>query len=442
MPAIDPILTEQLLHDHLASEIFSSSGEEGNDRVGIEVEFFPLLRSRLGTPEAQPTREGDASFVGLYPWLLSVAERYGWAQESAPNSPDLAFLLPTGGRITLEPGGQVEYSSPPFDSAEEALEDVEGVEGLLRCEGERVGLMIVSEGFNRWFGGGAPELIVEKPRYLLMDRHFQKIGPFGRQMMRQTCATQINLDFGSGQTAVARWHTANMIAPALNALFANSPYTLDDIFYRSYRYQIWRRTDPSRAGYTVGEQDADPVAPYLRFALDASVIMIALSDEECCAPAGPMSFRSWMNGERANLHGYPDLHDWELHLTTLFPHVRPRGFLELRSIDGLPAPARRAAVILATSLLYNEGLRDAARALCDARRLQGEEGIRANENPTEADDWNERFALGKALLEMAVEKTGSRVLRDYLTGITARKATPEHEVVFVPKNYNHQLNPQ
>lgn len=432
MPSSVPVLAEYHLYRYLDLQIFSCAGRPQEDRVGIEVEFFPLLRERLGTQQAQPGREGDPFFSGLYPWLLSVAERHGWHRESDPASCDLAFLLPGSGRLTLEPGGQIEYSSPPFASADEALDDVEAFESFLRREGETVGLIFLSEGFNGMLGDADPSLVVPKPRYLAMDSHFQEIGPFGRQMMRRTCATQINLDFGDMETAPLRWRAANIIAPPLNALFANSPHVLDGTAYTGYRYEIWRRADPCRAGCSVGIDDPDPVSAYLRFALDASVMLEVGPDGECRRPERHLTFRSWLRGEKVGEEAdgtrrYPDMKDWELHLTTLFPHVRPRGFLELRSIDALPAGARRAAVVLAASLLYNAGLCAAVIRLFRTWKKE----IRKERNGSPhgfpnipADDREERFAFGKKLLEMAIEETGHPALHEYYRDFTRHGRTP------------------
>lgn len=414
MPSSNPVLTERSLYDHLAATVFAKADGRAGDRVGVEVEFFPLLSAFLHTADAQPEREESDRFIGLYPWLRSLARRHGWSEASTESTAALAFDVPGEGRVTLEPGGQIEYSSPPLGSAAEALDDVEQFERVLTEEGESVGLILASEGFNRWLGTAEPKLVVEKPRYRIMDRHFERIGPFGRQMMRRTCATQINLDFGSSEKAERRWRAANMIAPALNALFANSPGTLDGVHYPSYRYEIWRRTDPCRAGSVIG-MDGDPAEAYLRFAFDAPVMFVRGGDGRFLAPARPMTFRQWMNGEGEWSHGLPDMEDWAIHLTTLFPHVRPRGFMEIRSIDALPAPQRRAAVILTTELLYNDRLLDAMFSVAD----------QSNRNGTVlTDGWEGRFAHGRRLLEIAIEETRSDELRNYRSRFTARRLTP------------------
>ena len=414
MPSTKPILTEQFLRDDLESRVFAPASGSSEDRVGVEVEFFPLVRSRIGSGLAQPGREGNQDFPGLFPWLNALAAECGWSCSPA-ESAALAFQLKNGGAITLEPGGQVEYSSPPFHTPEEALADVAQVESLLCREGEKVGLTFATCGFNRWLGDAAPQLVVQKPRYLVMDRHFEKIGPYGRMMMRQTCATQINLDFGSAEMLERRWRVANLASPALNALFANAPHSYRGTDFKSFRYEIWRYTDPCRTGSLDGLLDTDPVSAWLNFALEASVMLIP-ADGDFREATTPISFRQWMNGDGHPDDGFPDMDDWQLHLTTLFPDVRPRGFLELRLIDALPPQARDAAVVLSTMLLYNRHLLEESLRVLEAAPQIAEKSE------------HERFLAGKLLLEYAAEETDHAVLREYYRDFARRGATPaDHE---------------
>ncbi len=412
MPSHKPTLSEQFLRTDLEEQVFCTAAETKPDRVGVEVEFFPLIRSQLGTASAQPEREKAGSFLGLYPWLLLLAERHGWVPQSVESSAALAFKLQSGGTVTLEPGGQIEYSSPPFARPELALEDAATAERLLCEEGDRVGLTFETGGFNRWLGGSPPQLVVRKPRYLVMDRHFQNIGPYGRMMMRQTCATQINLDFGSPEKMEARWQVANLAMPALNALFANAPHQYNGTHFKSFRYEIWRHTDPCRTGAVPTLLEADPVTCWLQLALDASVMLVPSEQEGFRAPYKPVSFRGWMSGQADPADGYPDLDDWHLHLTTLFPDVRPRGFLELRLIDGLPARYRAAAVVLTTALLYNDGLCTEGLRMLRSQSVIGQKSEK------------ERFEAGKRLLECAVEETDHAALREYYHECTLQGLTP------------------
>src|SRR5207248_1900819 len=169
---------------------------------------------------------------------------------------------------------------------------------------------------------------------------------------------QINLDFGPQSVIAERWRLVNMIAPSLNAIFANSPHTFHGRHYRSFRYEIWRHADPTRTGRLYDRPDLDPVADYLRFALDASVMMTHDREGGLVPPPHLMTFRQWLAGQSSC--GFPTFADWRLHLTTLFPDVRPRGWMEIRSIDALPPKWWSVPVALTTSLIYNDALRQEA----------------------------------------------------------------------------------
>ena len=316
--------------------------------------------------------------------------------------------------MTLEPGGQIEYSTSPHDTATGALEDAGCFERLLIEEGEKVGLIFPIEGFNRHLGSEVPRLVVRKPRYIVMDRHFDRIGPYGRMMMRQTCATQINLDFGPPDVAVERWRLANLAAPALNALFANSPRDHGGERYRSFRYEIWRNTDPCRTDLPYDRVASDdPVALYLRFALDATVLVIADPTDGFRAPSRPMTFREWMSDGEPT---FPDMEDWRTHLTTLFPDVRPRGFIEIRSIDALAGAERRVAVELVSGLIYNERCRKRGLALFEDPSL-----LRKGSPHAPRED---RFGVGRRLMEIGLEEMGSEALRGYYDGTIVRAGNP------------------
>ena len=406
------------LYQHLVDEVFLPY-KANEDRVGIEVEFFPMLLSHLNTGAAQPKRNEGSGFMGLYPWLLLLADRHGWKPASVESSAAIAFVLPKGGRVMLEPGGQIEYSTLPRKRYQDALSDAEEFEQLLTDEGRGVGLTFLAEGFNSRLGSATPRLIVEKPRYLLMDKHFAEIGPYGRMMMRQTCATQINLDFGAPEIATERWKLANLVASPLNALFANSPHLLDETCRPSFRYEIWRRTDPCRTNFP---QEAihslNPAEAYLRFALDASVLVISDEIDGFRSPDHPMTFHEWMTeGERS----YPDIDDWCVHLTTLFPDVRPRGFIEIRSIDALSTHERHAVVVLTTGLLYNNKLR--RRGL----ELLKDPVTLSQAEPTAS--WENRYKVGQKLLEIGLEELESDELIWYHEEYAVCGKTPADSMV-------------
>jgi glutamate--cysteine ligase len=392
-----PILTYDALYEHTHRHAFGGNRAGSRDGVGLEVELMAFV---AGGERDGCMRAKNADAERVVGWLKTIGAAEGWdlalADEPAP-----VIALPGRGTITLEPGGQIEYSSAVFGDAVEALDDVDRFIALLSSRADAAGLELRIAGFNSACSIDEIGLQLATPRYRAMDEHFASIGPYGQEMMRATCALQINLDFGDGSIAAERWRLANMIAPAMNALFANSPHVHHGRRFRSYRGEIWRHADPTRTGRLFDRPDLDPVADYLRFALDARVIMIR-TGATCVRPTSAQSFREWMEG--GSSLGYPDIADWELHLTTLFPDVRARGFMEFRSIDALPSPWRRVAVGLVTTLMYDESVRRAA-----LERLESRPRVRTPGEHEHGGYWRGDLATGRELLAIARPRIDPRL---------------------------------
>jgi glutamate--cysteine ligase len=188
------------------------------------------------------------------------------------------------------------------------------------------GITLVTAGLDPFNGPENAPLQLSTARYANMAGHFARIGPAGARMMRQTTAVQVNI--GLGAQPLKRWKLLNAMVPALTALFANSArYAGRDTGYASYRCETWRETDPARTGVLPGVQ---PVDEYLDFALGAAAILPPLADDEFLPFAHHL--------DKAT----PE--DWRAHLTTLFPDVRPKGYFEIRCIDG-QAPEHYGAVL-------------------------------------------------------------------------------------------------
>jgi glutamate--cysteine ligase len=170
-----------------------------------------------------------------------------------------------------------------------------------------------------------------------MTQYFESIGPSGIRMMRQTASVQINLE--PGNDPFARWTLLNRMAPMLVAIFANSrTYAGEGSGHASYRAHLWRTLDPSRTGLRMEEP---PVESYCDFALNAGWMFGESSDREYASFAGAV--------ERG-----ADESDWDLHLSTLFPEVRPRGYFEVRSPDMVDLPWIAAPIVLVTGVCYHE----------------------------------------------------------------------------------------
>ena len=269
--------------------------------------------------------------------------------------------LPGGSSLTFEPGGQVELSSSRFDTCAQACTAVAADTAVVERELalHSVGLFASGTDPARPLG-----LLTEKPRYVAMRRYFDEFGPAAGRMMCGSAAIHVNLDAGDDIEGRARWHAAHVVGPALVAAFANSPSVEGSLTgWKSSRFEAWKELDGTRTAPVEGEKD--PAASWADYVLDARVMFIRRPEarEDVYEPVlGHFTFRDWIT--QGHDLGYPDEDDLEYHETTLFPPVRPRGWVELRMIDMLPDPWWRAAVAVTTAVVCDPRARAAAIEAC------------------------------------------------------------------------------
>ncbi|HMC08942.1 MAG TPA: glutamate-cysteine ligase family protein, partial [Actinomycetota bacterium] len=203
--------------------------------------------------------------------------------------------------------------------------------------------------------------VLRAPRNTAMERYFNSFGTEGRTMMCSTTSVQVNLDIGSGDEVEDRWRLVHLVGPVFTAAFANSPFHRGaPTGWRSTRAAVWRAIDSSRTA-PVGLLAPGPEA-WARYALDARVMLVRETAERFLALPEPLTFREWMT--RGHEAAFPDLDDLAYHLTTLFPPVRPRGWLEMRMIDSLPDPWWRVPVLVAAALVHDPEAAERARLAC------------------------------------------------------------------------------
>jgi len=252
-----------------------------------------------------------------------------------------AVDLPAGSRLTFEPGGQVELSAPPAPTVAAACAPVSTGLAALGEAFSPLGVHLVQRGYSP---GPPPPRLIRTSRYLAMEAYFDTAWPGeGRAMMCGTASIQVNVGFGGPAHAGRRWRAANALGPALAAAFSSS----HGRGWHCRRLANWLRLDPGRtAPVPAGDE---PGAIWADYALDANV-MLMRRGEVCHAMVDrPVTAREWV--ERGHRLGWPSEEDLAYHLTTLFPPVRPRGWMELRMIDALPDPWWRVPVAAATVLL-------------------------------------------------------------------------------------------
>lgn len=312
-------------------------------RIGMEIEMLPML-AESALPCPLERGEGTRSTLGF---LRPYATARGWReQRSSKGAP--YFTLPNGWTLTFEPGGQLELCTTPSGSVSAVARQASETLSRLRSAASDVGIELLSIGIDPVNDITSVPLQLKSPRYVAMTRYFDSIGPNGVRMMRQTAATQVSVDAGSAPEA--RWRLLSDVTPYLTAMFANSArYAGVESGFQSFRAQCWRSLDASRTG--VPHPELAPCEAYTRFALDA--LDMTRTDER----GGYRPFGDWV------LEGQGEAEHWENHLTTLFPEVRPRGHLEVRSVDALPPEEIIAPAVLIAGLTYDVG------AAAEARRL-------------------------------------------------------------------------
>lgn len=277
-----------------------------------------------------------------------------------PDSPQTP--LPHGSTVTVEPGGQLEISSPPQNSLTELVSTVESDIATLTELLDPAGLVLTGWGADPH---RPAQRLIDTPRYAAMEMAFDRIGPMGRTMMCSTASVQVCLDAGTADEAAQRWAVLHEVGPVLLAAFANSPWLGGRYTgWASARMQAWFALDPVRTRpspvHPVQPADWDPAADWARRALDTPLLCQRRSAGNWEVP-GAVTFADWLSGA---LPGRPSTADLDYHLTTLFPPVRPRGYLEVRYLDTQPAGQWLVPVAVVAALLADSAVIAATRDAC------------------------------------------------------------------------------
>jgi glutamate--cysteine ligase len=264
--------------------------------------------------------------------------------------------LPSGASLTVEPGGQVEISTQPMDSLSALHAAVTADLSHLTALLARAGLRLGEHGVDAW---RPPRRLLRTARYDVMADALRAYGPHGVTMMCSTASLQVCLDAGTSERLPARWQAIHALGPVLLALFANSSRQADtDTGWASARMRSWLGMDPARTAPV--PVAGDPVVQWTRYALRAPVLGRLRDGRPTPVPAG-ISFADWIRGA---LPGPPTVADLDFHLSTLFPPVRPRGYVEVRYLDAQAPGQWLAPVAVIAALFADESSVDAVRDLC------------------------------------------------------------------------------
>jgi glutamate--cysteine ligase len=290
--------------------------------------------------------------------LLEGMRRFGW--EPVRERDNIIGLVQDGASISLEPGGQFELSGAPLRSVHETCAEVNTHLVQIREVAAEQGLGMLGLGFApNWRLDDVPQM--PKGRYGIMRRYMPRVGGYGLEMMFRTCTVQVNLDFSSEADMVKKFRVGLALQPVATALFANSPFREGrPNGFVSYRSHIWTDVDNARAGLLpfVFEEGMG-FERYVDYALDVPMYFV-YRDGAYIDVAGK-SFRDFLAGRIPELKGIqPMLSDWADHLTTIFPEVRLKRFLEMRGADGGSWQRICALPALWTGIYYDQTALDAA----------------------------------------------------------------------------------
>jgi glutamate--cysteine ligase len=345
-----------------------SGGEKPPERwrIGTEHEKFVY---RLSDHRAPSWEEAG----GIRDLLMGLTE-FGW--EPVLESGKVIALSGADGTISLEPAGQFELSGAALQNLHQTCSEANRHLEQCKTIGDRLGLGFL--GLGMWPDKTRAELpVMPKGRYVIMRNYMPKVGSLGLDMMLRTCTIQVNLDYSSEADMVKKFRVGLALQPVATALFANSPFTESKPNgFKSFRSHIWEDTDPDRTGMLPFVfEDGFGYERYCDYALNVPMYFV-YRDGNYIDVAGE-SFGAFLEGKLPQLPGErPTITDWNDHLSTAFPEVRLKSFLEMRGADGGRWSRICGLPALWVGLLYDSQALDAAWDLVKHWSIEGREKFR------------------------------------------------------------------
>ena len=335
-------------------------------RIGTEHEKFVYCVSDHHAPSYDEPG-------GIHDLLMALTE-FGW--EPVVEGGKVIAMSGEDGTVSLEPAGQLELSGAPLENLHQTCAETGRHLDQVKAIGARTGKGFL--GMGMWPDKTREELpIMPKGRYAIMLRHMPRVGTMGLDMMLRTCTIQVNLDYSSEADMAKKFRVGLALQPLATALFANSPFTEGKPNgYLSYRSHIWSDTDPARTGMLPFVFDEGfGYERYVDYMLDVTMYFV-FRDGRYIDAAG-QSFRDFLDGKLPALPGErPTMSDWTDHLSTAFPEVRLKSFLEMRGADGGPWNRICALPALWVGLLYDQTALDAAWDLVKNWSMEEREALR------------------------------------------------------------------
>jgi len=361
----EPITTVAPLVEYIAAGCKPKS----DWRIGTEHEKFPYRLDDL-SPLAY---EGD---VGIKTFLKGM-ERFGW-EPVIENGNPIALKGFDGGFVSLEPAGQIELSGAPVENIHQTCNEVTTHLHQVKEIAREMGIGFLGLGYRpNWVS--AENHWMPKGRYKIMSEYMPKKGDLGLEMMQSTCTVQVNLDFDSEETMVKMFRVSLALQPVATALWANSPFRNGKPSgFLSFRSHIWTDTDPDRCGtLPFVFEEGFGFERYVDYMLDVPMYFVYRNGTYI--DASGQSFRDFMKGQLPALPGeYPVMSDWVDHLSTAFPEVRLKQFLEMRGADGGPWARLCALPAFWVGLLYDSQSLNAAVDLIKDWTMEDHEQLRSD----------------------------------------------------------------
>jgi glutamate--cysteine ligase len=345
----------QLTRDDLLAPFENARTPEPLWRVGTEAEKFGVLRED-GSPIAFDGPRGVRAV------LEQLQATFGWYPQREHEDGEIIALERGAESITLEPGGQLELSGAPHASIHDTAREWYAHLDELHQVGEPLGITWLGLGFHP-FAQRSVLPWVPKLRYAVMREYLPTRGALALDMMLRTCTVQANLDYASEADALQKLRVALRVSPIITAMFANSPLVEGRATgERSHRARVWLETDPDRTGLLPFMWSARAgFESYIEWALDVPMFLIKRGGKVVRNTG--QTFRAFMQDGFQGAHATAA--DWSMHLGTLFPEVRLKKTLELRSADCQPRDLVPALPALSKGLLYDAAARDRAEALAE-----------------------------------------------------------------------------
>ena len=396
---IDPVIETR---DQLIAAI--AKGEKPKDRwrIGTEHEKFVYNRADHHAPSYDEPG-------GIHDLLMALTE-FGW--EPIYENGKVIAMSGADGTVSLEPAGQLELSGAPLENLHQTCAETGRHLKQVKAIGDKTGTGFL--GLGLWPDKTRAELpIMPKGRYDIMLRHMPRVGSMGLDMMLRTCTIQVNLDYSSEADMAHKFRTSLALQPLATALFANSPFLEGKPNgFLSYRSHIWSDTDPQRTGMLPFVFDANfGYEQYVDYMLKVPMYFVYRDGKYI--DASGLDFRDFLRGELSVLPGEkPTVSDWEDHMSTAFPEVRLKSFLEMRGADGGPWNRICALPAFWVGLLYDQGALDAAWDEVKHWTMEQREALR---NAVPAQGLNAAIPGGGKLIDLA-----GRILDISSSGLAAR----------------------